>query len=215
MSLPHDYDSTRSRQIQKGLRTQEERDQVVSQVVRESAIKSLGVGASLVGISLLLNRRYTFWRKLRWPVKATVAIWGSLGSFAYFAEDTMTRKDIEYSNQFSKVAVSGASGSDSALERLPFSERLSWNDAKKYMVKNRYEIVGSAWLTTALGTILYLWRKPIPISDKLINARLYAQSLGLAGLFAFAFAAALKSDEESREDKASNDHFHAVLDQRN
>lgn len=43
---------------------------------------------------------------------------------------------------------------------------LTWKDYQRWIIKNRFELVGGLWGLTALGTILYLWRKPIPVSDK-------------------------------------------------
>jgi len=53
------------------------------------------------------------------------------------------------------------------------------------LIRSCYYLIflGGMWLGTIAATIGYLWLKPIPTSQKLLNARLTSQTLGKDFLF--------------------------------
>jgi hypothetical protein len=55
--------------------------------------------------------------------------------------------------------------------------------AVKFFVENRYAIIGYGWAGVVGGSLLYTWkRRDIPLTQKLINARLLSQTMALLGM---------------------------------
>lgn len=141
---------------------------------------SIGLAAGLVGV-LGASRRYAGFRSLTLPFKTFL-----VSSTATFGAITTAER---YSNNFAKAKDPRNFYKD-ASQRAAEQALAAETGTKRFMDwgrENRYTIVGISWLA-AMGIALGLVsrNKFLSTSQKLVQARVYAQGLTLAVLIATA-----------------------------
>jgi len=163
------------------LLTKEEEDAHYREVVT-GGIKGgvLGLGLGLGG-AMLLQRRWSFFKTLTLPMKAFLVT--STGTFfAIVNADTASREYEMSRNEANRYR-------DETTRRLAEQRAnlTGWEKAKDWGRTNRYSIVTAAWLSSMGGSLALVSRdKYLTTSQKLVQARMYAQGLTLLVLIATA-----------------------------
>lgn len=156
-----------------GFRTKEEADQHFHAVLKGTAVGGAAGFAVGLGCMYAAARRYpVLFRGLRLPTQAFVLT--STTSFgAIFYAERFSNKLHRHHNH---AAVSSSNNSNqSASERM-----LEWGR------ENRYHIVLASWVASMAVALAAVRRSPASTSQKLVQARVYAQGLTLAVLIATA-----------------------------
>jgi len=210
--------SSESRDTMRTARSREEKDMIHKYTI-EQAFKGLFYGTlGGVGIHMLLTRtvpRYAAWHHT--PKWIFTIIWPIAG-FSIMGEQSALELERKLAARKSIVDLSTLQQPTTSADPDTLS-RFSWvpsgTDLKKYVLDNRYKVVGMSWLTVTSLTLASLWaNKNIPVSQKLIHARMYAQGTALASFIAFAFASTAPQDRTSDMDKISERYFNAVREGR-
>ncbi len=93
-------------------------------------------------------------------------------------------------------------------------QKVTMKDVKEYILQNRFKVVGYSWLTVVATTLAVVWsNRTMPVSQKIITARMYAQASALAAFGAFALAANVPVDKTSNVERLSQRHFDHILEQ--
>ncbi|KAI1656868.1 hypothetical protein F4813DRAFT_113818 [Daldinia decipiens] len=141
---------------------------------------SLGIGAGLVGV-MVASRRYPVFRSLTLPFRAFLVT--STGTFGAIINAE------RYSNAFHKANNPMNFYVDEAqrTQELIRQQETNWERFTTWGRENRYSIVFASWIA-AMGVALGIVgrNKYLSTSQKLVQARVYAQGLTLAVLVASA-----------------------------
>ncbi|KAI2783643.1 hypothetical protein F4815DRAFT_491309 [Daldinia loculata] len=141
---------------------------------------SLGLGAGLVGV-MIASRRYPAFRSLTLPFRAFLVT--STGTFGAIVNAE------RYSNAFHKANNPMNFYVDEAqrTQELIRQQETTWERFTTWGRENRYSIVFASWIA-AMGVALGIVgrNKYLSTSQKLVQARVYAQGLTLAVLVATA-----------------------------
>ncbi|KAI1106169.1 hypothetical protein F4804DRAFT_60606 [Jackrogersella minutella] len=161
--------------------SKEEEQAHYGQVLRGGFIGgSLGLAGGIAGV-ILASRRYPAFRSLTVPFRAFLIT--SSGTFGAIINAE------RYSNEFHKRNNPMNFYVDEAqrVQDLIRQQETSWERFTTYGRENRYSIVFAAWVA-AMGVSLGLVgrNKYLTTSQKLVQARVYAQGLTLAVLIASA-----------------------------
>lgn len=141
---------------------------------------SLGLGIGVAGV-MIASRRYTAFRQLTLPFRAFLVT--STGTFAAIVNAE------RYSNNFHKGNNPMNFYKDQAqLDQEAYqSQQTGLAAAKDWGRRNRYSIVFGSWLASMGVALAIVGRsKYLSTSQKLVQARVYAQGLTLAVLVASA-----------------------------
>lgn len=141
---------------------------------------TLGLGIGVAGV-LLASRRYTAFRQLTIPFRTFLVT--SSGTFAAIVNAE------RYSNNFHKHNNPMNFYKDQAqLDQEAYeSQQSGLAAAKEWGRRNRYSIVFGSWLASMGAALAIVGRsKYLSTSQKLVQARVYAQGLTLAVLIASA-----------------------------
>lgn len=141
---------------------------------------SVGLGAGLAGV-MLASRRYTAFRQLTLPFRTFLV--SSVGTFG--AITTAERYSLAF--QKAKDPMNFYKDeSQRALEQARQSQN-SQSQLMEWGRENRYTIVFTSWIAAMAIALGIVGRnKYITTSQKLVQARVYAQGLTLAVLIATA-----------------------------
>lgn len=160
-------------------RTKEEADEHFNTVLTGTAIGgAAGFGVGL-GCMYAAARRYPIFRGLRIPTQAFVLTSTTSFGAIFYAERLSNRLHHKndptrrYGKDSSELAA--LHNSKSSRERM-----LEWGR------ENRYNIVLASWLASMAAALMAVRRSPASTSQKLVQARVYAQGLTLAVLIATA-----------------------------
>jgi len=181
------------------------------EIMWNGTLYSLGAGAGTATAIFGLSRRFTFWKNLNLPIKTFLTLASGTATFFTYVD----RASIKAARDAALPRSISGPLKDSAFDKIP-RQFISEEDYKKaqeqrslkhWIVERRYPLVGGLWAGSLGGAILYnMNRTDILPANKVINARLIAQVLALAGIGA---AAALATTEphEVQVDR----HFERVL----
>lgn len=188
----------------------------------EQALKGGFYGTIVgVGLHLLATRfwpRYASWHHT--PKYIFVWCWPIAG-FTIWGEQSALQLERKIAARKAMVDINTLEGKEDQQSVAP-EDRLSsfsWipspGEMKKYVLDNRYKVVGITWLTVTSLTLAGLWaNRNMPVAQKLIHARLYAQGTALVSFIAFGLAANVPIDRTSDTDRVSEEYFRAVLEGR-
>ncbi|OAA46923.1 mitochondrial hypoxia responsive domain containing protein [Metarhizium rileyi] len=136
-----------------------------------SACMALGLGGVI-----LASRRYPAFRSLTIPFRAflvtSTATFGAIVNAERRSNEFQRANDPSYGyKDASQRAVQVARENETARERF-----MQWGK------ENRYGIVFASWLASMAVALAIVGRAPMTTSQKLVQARVYAQGLTLAVL---------------------------------
>lgn len=155
-------------------RTKEEADQHFHAVLKGTAVGGAAGFAVGLGCMYAAARRYpSLFRGLRLPTQAFVLTSTTSFGAIFYAERCSNK--LHHRNQHQQHDAAMRSNSSSSRERM-----LEWGR------ENRYHIVLASWLASMAVALVAVRRSPASTSQKLVQARVYAQGLTLAVLIATA-----------------------------
>ncbi|CUS15370.1 unnamed protein product [Tuber aestivum] len=162
--------------------TKEEEQEHYAAVLRggiSGGLVGLGVG---LGAAAVLNRRWQFFRALTPPLKAFFVT--SSGTFAAIINADIYSRAYEASRHAELREYQDSAARALAMAR---ANRTGWEKFKDFGRENRYPIVTASWvLSMAISLGLVSRNRYLTTSQKLVQARMYAQGLTLAMLIASA-----------------------------
>ncbi|KAI5800398.1 hypothetical protein DFH27DRAFT_81336 [Peziza echinospora] len=164
--------------------TKEEEDAHYRATVKGGTIGGLiGLGFG-VGTAILAHKRWPFARNLTLPFKAFYCT--SIGTFAAIISADRASRGFEAS----RPEVSGQHEYQHSLARAIEEAKARRSTKEKFMDWGRewrYSIVSAAWVASMGGSLYYVSKDPfLSKSQKLVQARVYAQGLTLLVLIASA-----------------------------
>ncbi|KAI1414031.1 hypothetical protein F5Y13DRAFT_159593 [Hypoxylon sp. FL1857] len=141
---------------------------------------SLGLAAGLVGV-MAASRRYPAFRSLTLPFRAFLVT--STGTFGAIVNAERYSNEFHRRNNPMNFYVDEAQRTQELIRQ----QETSWERFTTWGRENRYSIVFASWVA-AMGVALGLVgrNKYLTTSQKLVQARVYAQGLTLAVLVASA-----------------------------
>lgn len=162
--------------------SQEEQDAHYAEVLRGGFVGgSIGLAAGLVGV-VGASRRYAGFRSLTLPFRTFL-----VSSAATFGAITTAER---YSVSFQRGKDPMNNYKDEAQRALEQAKAADKNGAARFMEwgrENRYTIVTTSWVAAMAIALTIVGRnKYLAPSQKLVQARMYAQGLTLAVLIATA-----------------------------
>ncbi|KAJ2768031.1 Replication factor C, subunit RFC4 [Coemansia nantahalensis] len=86
------------------------------------------------------------------------------------------------------------------------------NQAIEFVTTNRWSILGTTWLTGITGSLFYLYRqKGMSASQKLVQARMYAQLITIFGILSTAAIASMSGKSENKSAQHNSAALNAIL----
>lgn len=171
-----------------------------------AAVLRGGIGGGAAGLAIglagnyLLNRRSPFYRSLTIPLRA------------FFVSSTGTFFAIVYADRYSRQYEASRheelhAFKDSTQQRIAEAKAnmTTGEKVQDWFRENRYPIVMTSWLASMGGSLAWVARdKYLSTSQKIVQARVYAQGLTLAVLVA---TAALEvADQRRRKEGGETIH---------
>jgi hypothetical protein len=156
----------------------------------------IGLGIGL-GASMILQRRWAFYRTLTLPLKAFLVT--STGTF------TAIIYADRYSRNFEMSRHSDMEFRDTTTRKIAEAQAnmTTWEKAFKLGRDYRYTIVTSSWAASMVGSFWWVSRdKYLTTAQKLVQARVYAQGLTL--LILVATAVFEVSDARAKQEEAAD-----------
>ncbi|KAJ3022583.1 hypothetical protein HKX48_005769 [Thoreauomyces humboldtii] len=180
--------------------TAEEKEEIYKNVVWEGARAAgiAGTGAAIA--AYVAHQTVPAFNRVRLPFKTFLCLAVTTGTFFTVTDRASIRVSRGVAAKRS-VVPGKYEDSPLVLEKI--------TGVREWMIKNRYPLVMSAWTgTLALGFLYNFRRNDILTAQKIINARMVAQTMALAGVGGLAALAATDPHE-----KHVDRHFEKVLEE--
>ncbi|KAI9097027.1 hypothetical protein DFS34DRAFT_594234 [Phlyctochytrium arcticum] len=143
---------------------------VIWEGTKAAGLAALGATAAAAGLS----RTWPLFNRLRLPFKTFLVLGVTTGTFFTVTD----RASIRVSREVAKRHAINPQSHELEVRHIEPITGL-----RQYIIKHRYPIVMSIWSGTLAGAFLYNWRRrDITRGQKIINARLVAQVMALAGI---------------------------------
>lgn len=174
-----------------------EREQLEQAIVNDSL---LALGATFVGASLLSVAAHKFsptYRKIPISAKTVLVLGPSLAAFYIRGEHVgIEMRRNKYAHQLEPEEQEAIAKQREALQtRGDMMSR-----TVDYVTENRWSLLGYTWLAAISGSIYHLYRKKgMTVTQKAVQARMYAQLITIVGILSTAGVASLS-------DKSNNKH---------
>jgi hypothetical protein len=148
--------------------------------------------------------------------KLIIALAFPIAGFVIGGENAALRMERDEGLKRSYVQIEGLSEfTGGNVEQVIHREarKISFDDLKSYILDNRYTVVGTIWASVVGGTVISLAaNRNMPVSQKIITARMYAQASALTAFCAFALAANTPTQKRNSTLDTLNDrYFEATL----
>jgi len=182
------------------LLTKEEEDAHYNAVLRGGAYGGIGGLALGLGANALMFRRWPFYRTLTVPLRAFFV--SSSATFGAIIEADRYSRHFEEARTVSDRFFLESRARQLAEER---ANQTKWERAMSLGKEYRYSIVTASWAASMAGSLAVVSRnKYLTTSQKLVQARMYAQGLTLLILVATA-AFEVSDARAARQDAKSDD----------
>ncbi|KAJ1729142.1 Replication factor C, subunit RFC4 [Coemansia biformis] len=188
---------------------EEERAALEKAIVQDSLF---ALGATLVGTSVLSAIAYKFSPGYRGtPISAKTAfiLGPTLGAFYIRGEHVGTEfRRNKYLHQ-----LEGEERERALQEQQAAVTRRSLMDRSiDFVAENRWTILGTTWLTGISGSLIYLYRqKGMTASQKVVQARMYAQLITIIGILSTAAIVSLSDKTENKHVRHNSAALEAIL----
>jgi len=136
----------------------------------------IGLGITL-GLSLIAQRYSPAFRKLTLPIKAFLVSSGTSAATIILAEQAGLKYERnKYGYYEPEKSIPSQSQYKTSLQKT-----------KDFISENRYSIAISAWALSIVGSLAYTYNnKYLSLSQKVVQARMYAQALTIVIILAAA-----------------------------
>ncbi|CAG8498856.1 2170_t:CDS:2 [Paraglomus brasilianum] len=147
----------------------------------------IGLAAGM-GLSLLGSRFIPSYRNLRLPLKAFLISSVASGTCMVVAE----KASLEFDRELY--------GSPKVLEKVSHESKLE--NVRGFMIDNKWGVLFGIWALGMAGSMGLIWRnRYVTLSQKLVQARMYAQAITIAAILG---SASLSMTESSHKSKFIN-----------
>ncbi|KAI8922107.1 hypothetical protein DFJ77DRAFT_516384 [Powellomyces hirtus] len=180
--------------------TSQEKEEMYKHVIWKGA-QAAGVAAGLATTASLVAQRFSpNYQRIKLPFKTFIVLALTTGTFFTVADRTSIRISRAFAARRS-APIKGYEGDEAGIVQ-PIT------GAREWMIKNRYPLVMTLWSGTLAGAFLWNWgRRDIKTAQKVINSRMVAQTMALAGIGGLA-ALAGTDPYETHVDR----HFEKVME---
>ncbi|RGB34188.1 hypothetical protein C1646_760845 [Rhizophagus diaphanus] len=146
--------------------TEQEKQEHYNATIK-GGIKGAGIGLGVtLGLSLIAQRYSPTFRKLTLPIKAFLVSSGTSAASIILGE----RAGLEHERK--------KYGYYEPEKQISLQEKTSLQKTKDVISENRYSIATSAWALSIAGSLAYTYNnKYLSLSQKVVQARMYAQAL--------------------------------------
>lgn len=149
------------------------------------------------------SRRYSLIRNLTTPMKAFLI--SSTGTFSLIIAADHGSRSFEASMHGKGQYLESREElkREQALSQMSLTDRFL-----DFARRERYKIVGGSWVASMIGSWYYVNRQHLPATQKIVQARVYAQGITLAVLVA---TAAFEISEQKRAQREADELRRAHL----
>jgi len=175
-------------------------------------LQGLGLSALLcVPSYLLLQRRSALFRGFPLPMKAFLATTITVPVASIAAEKAGERFDR---SQWTGIGMQEIR-QEEALERKRRDQLTAWESVKDWSFRNKWGIVGTSWAGAMVGSFALVSRnKYQSFSQKLVQARVYAQGLPIALMLVVAILSGIANKDDEVVQLQNTDHsWRSILEQ--
>ncbi|OLY77730.1 Respiratory supercomplex factor 2-like protein [Smittium mucronatum] len=174
----------------------EEEDRVIDKLILHNTIVSVCMGVGLGTLaSMGLSRVWPAYGRLPLGIKGPLIMSGTVALMVVRTEN----QNILYERVLYKNGRHGAS--DESPEEAPKPKKViapgsGADRALSYFLENKYGILGTMWAAAAAGSVYKLYlNKHITWTQRLVQARMYAQALTIVGLLGVAAVSKLAHED--------------------
>ncbi|KAJ2785459.1 Replication factor C, subunit RFC4 [Coemansia javaensis] len=188
---------------------EEERAALEKAIVSDSLF---ALGATFVGASVLSAIAYRFsptYRRIPISAKTALILGPALGAFYIRGEHVGTEfRRSKYLHQLE----GGERDEALARQRAAEARQSLASRSADFVTENRWSILGATWLTGISGSMFYLYRqKGMSGSQKLVQARMYAQLITIVGILSTAAIASLSGKTKDAHAQKNSAELDAIL----
>ncbi|KAJ2721314.1 Replication factor C, subunit RFC4 [Coemansia sp. Benny D115] len=169
-------------------------------------------GATAIGTSILSAIAYKFspgYRRIPISAKTALILGPTIGAFYIRGEHTGTefRRNRYLKLLGPEERAEAMRKQEAILARSTFLER-----ATDYVTENRWSLLGYTWLAGISGSAYHLYRqKGMSVTQKAVQARMYAQLITLIGILSTAAVASLSNKDADKHVKHNSAALEAAL----
>ncbi|OMH78566.1 Respiratory supercomplex factor 2, mitochondrial [Zancudomyces culisetae] len=171
----------------------EEDDQALNNYVIKASVQNALLGAvSGVGFDFGMKRIWPFYGKLPMGIRFSV-----IGSFFIATLAVRTEHQI----QVYEKAMYGGDPEEEKVEIPEYMQKGGHIDRlMDGFLQNKYSVLGGAWAAVAGYSVYRLYQnKHITWTQRIVQARMYAQALTIVGILGIAGITALSNDRKKKQ----------------
>lgn len=160
----------------------------------------------------LLQRRYAHVRNLTTTMKSFLVFSSGMGAGAIFADKAGIKFDVRMPSDRQQENYSDRAAQVERKERTEkerlWSQLSTTDKALTYAKDNKFSVVVGSWFASMAGSWLYIQAQPLSFSQKLVQARVWAQGLTVACLIGVAAVTQIpsKGDKLIASGHSADDH---------
>jgi hypothetical protein len=160
-----------------------------------AGLKGAAVATAVAAVAAVGLTRYSkTFNGIRLPFKVFLGM--AVPTFAFF---TVSDRAAMHANRAKALKISISQPDLNIKEPLL--------NAKQFLVHHRYALLGTTWTTTLILALAYNFSiKHLTYQQRIVNARMVAQSAALVGLCALAGLTGLQNPKETRDA-----HFDSII----
>ncbi|KAJ2126360.1 Replication factor C, subunit RFC4 [Coemansia sp. RSA 720] len=186
-----------------------EQKELEDAIFRESM---LALGATFVGASALSALAYRFspaYRSTPISAKTAFILAPAIGVFYVRGEQVGTQFRR---NKFAHQLEGEERAQIEERMRAQASRKTIVDRAAGFVMENQWKILGYTWLTGMGGAALYLYRKKgLAVSQKVVQARMYAQLITIIGILSMAGVASMSGKKDDKHTRRNSAELDAIL----
>ncbi|KAJ2388147.1 Replication factor C, subunit RFC4 [Coemansia sp. RSA 2603] len=184
--------------------------EVLDKAIRNDSLFALG--ATVVGTSVLSAIAFRFspaYRSTPISAKTALILGPSIGAFYIRGEHVGVefRRNKYLTMMEPEERAEALRKQAASLQRASFVER-----SMDYVTEHRWSILGYTWLAGISGSLYHLYRqKGMTVTQKAVQARMYAQLITIIGILSTAAIASLKDKDGAKHVSHNSPALDAAL----
>ncbi|KAJ1952456.1 Replication factor C, subunit RFC4 [Linderina pennispora] len=191
--------------------TRREQMEALDQAIMSDSLIALGATAvTAVGLSFLGLKYSRWYRSTPISAKTAMILGPSIGAFYIRGEHVGT----EFRRQLYAHTLEEEDERDHLLQqKMELQRRASFSQsAIQFVTEHRWSMLGYTWLAGISGSIYHLYRqKGMTWTQKVVQARMYAQLITIVGILSTAAVASLGDKKEDGHQQPISAALQAAL----